>query len=113
MIMRSLIFNLFVIALLVNTKASAVETDDTTFIDVFLQSHCVRCHNEQKSEGELNLDDMAIDVAANRANFAEILERLRAADMPPEKEPRPQPADIDLAIDKDATTGPLAEILAS
>jgi hypothetical protein len=72
--------------------------DEVKVVDVFLQTHCVRCHNEKKTEGELNLDDMAIDVAASRANFAAVLEQLRAGDMPPEDEPQPKPVDVDRVV---------------
>ena len=83
-----------VVALLGHVQANSATADDKKSVEIFLQSHCVRCHNEKKTEGKLNLDDMKIDVAANRANFAAILEQLRAGNMPPEDEPRPKPADV-------------------
>lgn len=83
-----------VLALLVPKTADAQERADAKFVDIFLQTHCVHCHNEKKSEGELNLDEMAVDIAASRANFAAVLEQLRAGDMPPKKESRPKPADV-------------------
>ncbi len=84
-----------VLALLVPAGVGAQEPTDAKFVEVFLQTHCVRCHNADKNKGELNLDDLGVDLAAGRASFAAALERLKAGDMPPEDEPRPDPAAVD------------------
>lgn len=85
----------FVLALLVPAGVVAQEPTDEKFVEVFLQTHCVRCHNADTIEGELNLDDLGVDLAAGRASFAAALERLSAGDMPPENEPQPDPAAVD------------------
>jgi mono/diheme cytochrome c family protein len=84
----------FVLALSVLVGADAQEPTDAKFVEIFLQTHCVRCHNADKNKGELNLDDLGVDLAAGRASFATALERLEAGDMPPEDEPRPDPAAV-------------------
>ncbi len=85
----------FVLVLLVPVSTNAQEPKDSKFVEVFLQAHCVRCHNAEKHEGDLNLDDLALDLAAGRGAFAAALERLKAGDMPPEDEPQPDPAAVD------------------
>ncbi|GDX09970.1 hypothetical protein LBMAG57_17420 [Verrucomicrobiota bacterium] len=82
------------IALLVPVGADAQEPADAKFVEVFLQSHCVRCHNADKKKGKLNLDDLGTNLAAGRASFAAALKALEAGDMPPEDEPRPAPAAV-------------------
>lgn len=84
----------FVLALLVPVCADAQEPTDAKFVEVFLQTHCVRCHNADKNKGELNLDDLGTNLAAGRASFAAALERLEAGDMPPKDEPRPDPTAV-------------------
>ena len=84
----------FAIALLVPVGADAQEPADAKFVEVFLQSHCVRCHNADKKKGKLNLDDLGTNLAAGRASFAAALQALEAGDMPPEDEPRPDPTAV-------------------
>ncbi|QDU92288.1 DUF1588 domain-containing protein [Lignipirellula cremea] len=84
----------FLVALSVCANGFAEETD-AKFVEIFLQTHCVRCHNADKNKGELNLDDLGTNLAAGRASFAAALERLKAGDMPPKDEPQPDPAAVD------------------
>ena len=83
----------FFLVILAGISVDAADVKDEKFVDVFFQTICVRCHNEQDAEGELNLDGLGLDVASGRAAFATVLERLGARDMPPEDEPQPKPAD--------------------
>ena len=57
------------------------------------------------TEGDLNLDDMAVDIAASRGNFAAVLEQLAGGVMPPEDEPQPKPEEtarvIGVGFDRD------------
>ena len=66
----------FLVALSVCANGFAEETD-AKFVEIFLQTHCVRCHNADENKGELNLDDLGTNLAAGRASFAAALERLR------------------------------------
>jgi cytochrome c551/c552 len=65
------------------------EAADAKFVQSFFQTNCVRCHNAKVQKGKFALHDLKSDVAGDRASYAAILERLRAGDMPPEKEPQP------------------------
>ena len=84
----------FVFALFVPVGADAQEPTDAKFVEIFLQTHCVGCHNAHKNKGELNLDDLGVDLAAGHASFAAALQALEAGDMPPEDEPRPDPTAV-------------------
>ena len=47
-------------------------------IVAFLDRHCMECHDEQTSEGDLNLLDLAFapDDAANRARWVRVHDRI-------------------------------------
>lgn len=54
-------------------------------IVAFLDRHCLECHDEQTSEGDLNLLDLAFapEDAANRAQWVRVHDRISAGEMPP------------------------------
>jgi hypothetical protein len=63
----------------------------------FLAKHCVECHNEKVQKGDLRLDTlkpMPAD-AEERATWKAVMDRTRAGEMPPAKQPRPAKADIE------------------
>jgi hypothetical protein len=61
-------------------------------VQPFLRQHCDRCHSEQVHEGEFRLDTLSRDVANGPSGlkWAEVLERISSAQMPPETEPQPK-----------------------
>ena len=75
------------------------EAIDSQHLRTFLDTHCVRCHNATTKKGKFELHDLKADIAGNNARFAAILERLRAGDMPPEKEPQPDLDTLKKVID--------------
>ena len=64
--------------------------------DTFLKQHCVRCHDGKVQEGQFRLDTLdrsfASQLTAER--WAEVMTRINAGEMPPEKEPRPTADEI-------------------
>jgi mono/diheme cytochrome c family protein len=60
----------------------------------FLAAHCADCHDNGEKEGDFELKRLASDDIAGRVAYASIFERLRAGDMPPPSEPRPQAAEV-------------------
>ncbi len=54
-------------------------------IAAFLDRHCLECHDDQTSRGELNLLDLALapDDAANRAKWVRLHDRVARGEMPP------------------------------
>ncbi|MDB6175798.1 MAG: hypothetical protein JWL59_5109 [Chthoniobacteraceae bacterium] len=57
----------------------------------FFQEHCIRCHGEKKQKGDLRLDTIGPDFRSPKAamQWADIMERMSAAEMPPEDEKQP------------------------
>lgn len=70
---------------------TAPELADAKLVQSFFKDHCVRCHNAKVLKGKFTIDDLPT-IADRRSSYAAILERLRAGDMPPKKEPQPDPA---------------------
>lgn len=58
------------------------------------RASCVRCHGPEKRKAGLRLDELSWDPTdeAGLALWQEVLDRLEAGEMPPEGEPRPEPA---------------------
>lgn len=59
----------------------------------FFEEHCLRCHGPSKTKGDLRLDQLEADLSkpATFERWLEIVARVKSGEMPPEKEPRPQP----------------------
>lgn len=70
-------------------------------ISTFLEAHCNKCHNEKKHKGDLRLDNLVIDFTSPKimGHWEESMNRINSGDMPPEKEPRPKPEDINTVAD--------------
>ena len=62
----------------------------------FLEQHCIRCHDGQTQEGQFRIDDLSRDFASLSAaqQWAEVMTRINAGEMPPEEEPRPTADEI-------------------
>ena len=61
---------------------------------VFFEKNCIACHGPKKSKGDLRLDQITADFS-QRENFErwhEIATRIASGEMPPKKEPQPDPA---------------------
>ena len=65
-----------------------------------LDSHCYECHDEDSSKGELNLYDLdlVLDSDEQLRLWTLIHDRIESGEMPPEKKPRPEAADIEKAL---------------
>lgn len=83
-------------ALLASTARAAAPAGFEQQVRPFLKAHCVRCHDARKHEGDLRLDDLAVDYTSPKimGHWEEIMNRINSGEMPPKKEPRPKPADI-------------------
>ncbi|SVD70375.1 uncharacterized protein METZ01_LOCUS423229, partial [marine metagenome] len=81
----------FIFLLATGTALSAAEP-----FEAFLGKHCVSCHGPKKQKGDLRMDKLSRDfkVGADGHLWAEIVERINAGEMPPEKEPRPTEGEI-------------------
>jgi hypothetical protein len=89
---------LAILVAMVQRDSSAEEaTPDTSFgqtITPFLTKHCVRCHGEKESEGDVILHGLTAErLAGDDAEiWQRVVEVLTLEEMPPEDEPRPDKA---------------------
>ncbi|MBC8326429.1 MAG: DUF1588 domain-containing protein [Verrucomicrobia subdivision 3 bacterium] len=68
----------------------------------FLETHCIRCHGEEKQKGKLALHEVSFDFtqASNSELWLDILAQLTAGDMPPpDEEKRPGDSDRNAMIE--------------
>lgn len=72
------------------TAANAGQPLGKTSLD-FLESHCVRCHNGEKQEGQFRLDNLSMDFSSPQVaqKWSEVVFRVNAGEMPPQEEPQP------------------------
>jgi len=62
----------------------------------FLKDHCLRCHGPEKVKGDLRLDQLDTELAkpSTFERWREIVSSVQSGEMPPKKEPRPEPAQV-------------------
>ena len=62
----------------------------------FLAKYCVTCHGPNLQKGGIRLDTLGHDlsVPANAMHWADIMERMNAAEMPPKGSLQPRPQEI-------------------
>lgn len=72
------------------------DTDDfAATVAPFLKQHCVRCHGARKQEARLMLQRMTgVMAPADVRVWESVLAQLEAGDMPPKREPRPDPQQL-------------------
>jgi hypothetical protein len=59
----------------------------------YFQAHCLGCHGEQSQEGGFRIDTLSRDVAGeNTPQWAEVIARITAGEMPPQDAPDPPAA---------------------
>ncbi|MCY2981262.1 MAG: DUF1592 domain-containing protein [Planctomycetota bacterium] len=76
--------------------ALAIDTPNLTFAEApkfetdlqpFLKSHCNKCHNAEKSEGDFRIDNLSDKVGLeDNPQWAEVMERINSSEMPPKEE---------------------------
>ncbi|MBI5800316.1 MAG: DUF1592 domain-containing protein [Verrucomicrobia bacterium] len=89
---RSLL-TLFVLLMPCAARSSAVVPLDSGTA-AFLKAHCIRCHGPEKVKGDLRLDQLDTDFSKPSAfeRWRDVMTRVQSGEMPPKKEPRPEPA---------------------
>ncbi len=86
-----------VMLLLTAMSASVVRAAEDNSAAAALQvikAHCVKCHGPDKQEGEVRLDDLPSEVSRDLPRWRMVGEQLRAGLMPPEDQPRIDPAKL-------------------
>ena len=76
--------------------ALAIDIPKLTFADApkfetdlqpFLTSHCIKCHNAEKREGDFRIDNLSDKVGLeDNPQWAEVMERINSSEMPPKEE---------------------------
>ncbi len=78
----------------------------------FLAKHCLRCHGPKDPQGEFRTDrDLTLNFtdAATKGKWSEVVDVLNAHEMPPEKEPQPEPGEVAGIVDWVTQQAALAE----
>lgn len=79
------------LALLLASTAHAAEP-----FEAFMETHCIKCHGQEKEKGDLRIDQLSRDfkVGADTHHWAEMIEQVNSGEMPPKKEKKPTQAEI-------------------
>lgn len=91
--------------LLVAVNGTAKPDDGSASFDQavqpFLQTYCLRCHNEQKQEGEFRLDTLSREFVdpGLAQRWGEVVFRMNAGEMPPKTEPQPRPEELGQVVE--------------
>ena len=66
----------------------------------FLDQHCIECHDAKTKKGQLDLTTLPLNLtnAETFATWVKINDRVRAGEMPPEKQLRPTAKELDRAM---------------
>ena len=94
-----LMFLCVTLTFVLSTRFSIVESNPTSFDQVvlpFLKMYCLRCHNEQTQKAEFHIDTLSHSFENNLVTqrWAELINRVNAGEMPPEKELQPTADEI-------------------
>ena len=88
-----------VILLVLGTGLCVAATDadnkkavsDTATAHAFLNTNCVKCHNEEKHKGDVRLDQLALRVTGdNHELWKEVIHNIQRGDMPPKDAKHPK-----------------------
>ena len=84
------------LSFLVTVPAAAETLLPVKVLRPFIEKNCVRCHGPKKQKGKLRLDTLALAIPDNPTaqRWQDVLDALNAGDMPPEKEPQPDAAEL-------------------
>ncbi len=99
---RFLIITLALCCVRATTAADEVPRELDAAVQSFLSTHCLRCHNAERQEGEFRLDTLSRDFSdmfvAQR--WGEVLFRMNSGEMPPRDEPQPNAAELGAAAER-------------
>ena len=90
---RALALTLVVAVFVCNTTVPASAAEPW---EMFLSTYCLRCHGDQKVEGDLRIDTLSRDFRAgvDTHHWAEALDKINSGQMPPKDQPQPTQAEI-------------------
>ena len=81
-------------ALVFTSRSFGAAADHQT--TAFIKEHCLRCHGPEQAKGDLRLDQLDTNFSkpSTFERWREVVTRVQSGEMPPKKEPRPQPAQV-------------------
>ena len=81
-------------ALVFTSRSFGAAADHQT--TAFIKEHCLRCHGPEQAKGDLRLDQLDTDFSkpSTFERWREVVTRVQSGEMPPKKEPRPQPTQV-------------------
>jgi len=90
---RALALTLVLAVFVCNTTVPASAAEPW---EMFLSTYCLRCHGDQKVEGDLRIDTLSRDFRAgvDTHHWAEALDKINSGQMPPKDQPQPTQAEI-------------------
>lgn len=80
--------------------AHASQTEFDRIVKPFIARSCYVCHNANLKSGGVNLEALQTpaSITENRETWERILRKLRAGEMPPKSQPRPDPQELKFVI---------------
>jgi len=95
---------LLIVAPIAGTHAAEMPGEETSLnskvLSPFLQKHCIRCHGPEEQNGSARFDklDYVISDKNEALHYQDVLDVLNGGDMPPEDEPQPSNAELEVVI---------------
>ena len=95
---------LLIVAPIAGTHAAEMPGEETSLnskvLGPFLQKHCIRCHGPEEQNGSARFDklDYVISDKNEALHYQDVLDVLNGGDMPPEDEPQPSNAELEVVI---------------
>ena len=88
------------ILLLIFASAAFAQSSETfeSAVRPFFEEHCVRCHGPEKQKGKFRVDTLKPDFldTESAGHWIEVMDNINLGEMPPEDEPLPEIADLDV-----------------
>ena len=77
-----------------SAQAAVDEADFRKTVEPFLDTYCLKCHDNETQKGKLSLEGISPSVAdGNLEMWRMVFERLHFGEMPPKKKKQPNPAE--------------------
>ena len=96
-------FRLYYTVLTVSLLAVVSCPADERTVSRFIGKHCVRCHNDSKTSGDLDLQALQVQgrrtFSENREAWERVASKLNTGEMPPADEPRPPAEEVVIITD--------------
>ena len=72
--------------LLLTSGSASAQSSFEKDLQPYLKTHCIRCHNAEKQEGDFRIDRLSPEVGMkDTQHWAEIIERISSGEMPPKE----------------------------